>query len=57
MGLVLFRVTQPLPNNGGFSGSPVLALRKYTVTDLLKAFLGKGSVNNFQRATMEDVSQ
>jgi hypothetical protein len=28
-----------------------------TVTDLLKAFLGNGSVNTFQRATMEDVSQ
>jgi hypothetical protein len=27
------------------------------VTDLLKAFLGNGSVNTFQRATMEDVSQ
>jgi hypothetical protein len=27
------------------------------VTDLLKAFLGKGSVSRFQRATMEDVSQ
>jgi hypothetical protein len=28
-----------------------------TVTDLLKAFLGNGSVNTFQRATMEDASQ
>jgi hypothetical protein len=27
------------------------------VTDLLKAFLGNVSVNTFQRATMEDVSQ
>jgi hypothetical protein len=27
------------------------------VTDLLKAFLGNGSVNTFQRATMEAVSQ
>jgi hypothetical protein len=25
--------------------------------DLFKAFLGNGSVNTFQRATMEDVSQ
>jgi hypothetical protein len=29
----------------------------HIVTDLLKAFLGNGSVNTFQRATMEDVSQ
>jgi hypothetical protein len=29
----------------------------YIVTDLLKAFLGSGSVNTFQRATMETVSQ
>lgn len=27
------------------------------VTDLLKAFLGNGSVNMIQRATIEDVSQ
>jgi hypothetical protein len=27
------------------------------VTDLLKAFLGNGSVNTFKRLTMEDVSQ
>jgi hypothetical protein len=27
------------------------------VTDLRKAFLGNGSVNTFQRSTMEDVSQ
>jgi hypothetical protein len=27
------------------------------VTDLLKAFLGNGSVNTFRRATMEDMSQ
>jgi hypothetical protein len=27
------------------------------VTDLLKAFLGNGSVNTFQHATMENVSQ
>jgi hypothetical protein len=27
------------------------------VTDLLKAFLGNGSVNTFQPATIEDVSQ
>jgi hypothetical protein len=27
------------------------------VTDLLKAFLGDGSVNTFQRATMEAVFQ
>jgi hypothetical protein len=27
------------------------------VTDLIKAFLGNGSVNTFQRATVEDVSQ
>jgi hypothetical protein len=27
------------------------------VKDLLKAFLGNGTVNTFQRATMEDVSQ
>jgi hypothetical protein len=27
------------------------------VTDLLKALLGNGSVNTFQRATMETVSQ
>jgi hypothetical protein len=27
------------------------------VTDLLKAFLGSGSVNTFQRETMETVSQ
>jgi hypothetical protein len=30
---------------------------KNTVTDLLKVFLGNGSVNTFQSATMEDVSQ
>jgi hypothetical protein len=30
---------------------------KNIVTDLLKPFLGNGSVNTFQRATMEDVSQ
>jgi hypothetical protein len=29
----------------------------YIVTSLLKAFLGNGSVNMFQRATMEVVSQ
>jgi hypothetical protein len=29
----------------------------HIVTDLLKAFLGNGSVNMFQRATVEDVSQ
>jgi hypothetical protein len=28
-----------------------------TVTDLLKAFLGNGSVNTFQHTMMEDVSQ
>jgi hypothetical protein len=27
------------------------------VMDLLKAFLGNGSLNTFQRATMEDVAQ
>jgi hypothetical protein len=27
------------------------------ITDLLKAFLGNGSVNTFQRAIVEDVSQ
>jgi hypothetical protein len=32
-------------------------LRQYIVTDLLKALLGNGSVNTFQRATMEIVSQ
>jgi hypothetical protein len=29
----------------------------YIVTNLLKAFLGNGSVKAFQRATMEDVSK
>jgi hypothetical protein len=29
----------------------------YVVTDLLEAFLGNGSVNTFQRVTMEAVSQ
>jgi hypothetical protein len=33
------------------------AYSKYKVTDLLKAFLGNGSVNMFQRETMEAVSQ
>jgi hypothetical protein len=32
-------------------------LKLSTVTDLLKAFLGNGSVKTFQRVTMEDVSQ
>jgi hypothetical protein len=31
--------------------------RNEIVTDLPIAFLGNGSVNTFQRATMEDVSQ
>jgi hypothetical protein len=31
--------------------------RENIVMDLLKAFLGNSSVNMFQRATMEDVSQ
>jgi hypothetical protein len=30
---------------------------KNTATDLLKAFVGNGWVNTFQRATMEAVSQ
>jgi hypothetical protein len=29
----------------------------YIVTDLPRAFLGNGSVNTFQRSTVEDVSQ
>jgi hypothetical protein len=33
------------------------AVNVYIVTDLLKAFLGDGSVNMIQRATVEDVSQ
>jgi hypothetical protein len=32
-------------------------LTKYSVTDSLKAFLGNGSVNTFERATVEYVSQ
>jgi hypothetical protein len=35
----------------------MLIAPKYIVTDLLKAFLGNGSVNRFQRATMGTVSQ
>jgi hypothetical protein len=31
--------------------------RENIVMDLLKAFLGNGSVITFKRATMEDVSQ
>jgi hypothetical protein len=30
----LLRVTQPLPSNGGFSGSTVLALSKYATMSL-----------------------
>jgi hypothetical protein len=40
MVLVLLRVTQPLPSNGGFSGSPIFALGGITFTDKMKCNTG-----------------
>jgi hypothetical protein len=39
------------------SDVPFYYVRNDIVTDLLKAFLSNGSVNTFERATMEAVSQ
>jgi hypothetical protein len=40
-----------------FTLSTCSFVSELSVTDSLKAFLGNGSVNTFQRATMETVSQ
>jgi hypothetical protein len=37
--------------------TPYQMKEETTVLDLLKVFLGNGSVNTFQRATVEDVCQ
>jgi hypothetical protein len=51
-----------IANSSGAGGGRTLGMEQTknnntNVTDLLKAFLDNGSVNTFQRATMEAVSQ